>query len=197
MSFFDQILGGGQQQQEYQDFVQRYDQGAPWDGISDQEALERYDQIAPQMSQEQYVDAAQQAFTQMSPDERMQFGQFVQEQATQQGVSLPGLGGGMGGFQDPGLLAQMAGMLFQQQPNLLSQILGGSMGRMMGGGMMGGGPMGGMMGGGPMGGMMGSPLGGMMRGNAMGGGGMLNSPIGRAALAAFAAMAFKQMTGRR
>ena len=164
MSFFDQIMGGGQQQQEYQDFVDRYDQGAPWDGISDQEALERYDQIAPQMSQEQYMDAAQSAFAQMSPDERMQFGQYVQEQATQQGLSLPGLGGGMGNFQDPGFLAQMAGGLFQQQPNLPSQILGG-------------------------------PLGGMMGGAA--GGGALNSPIALAALAGIAAMAVKQMMGRR
>ncbi len=192
MSFFDQLLGGGQQQQEYQDFVDRYDQGAPWDGISDQEALERYDQIAPQMSQEQYMDAAQSAFAQMSPDERMQFGQYVQEQAMQQGLSLPGLGGGMGNFQDPGFLAQMAGGLFQQQPNLLSQILGGA----MGGGMMGGGPLGGMMGGGMMGG---SPLGGMMGGMMGGGpgGGALNSPIARAALAGIAAMAVKQMMGRR
>jgi hypothetical protein len=176
MSIFDQILGGGQQQQEYQDFVNRYDQGSPWEGITDQEALDRYGQIAPQLSQDQYVDAAQHAFAQMSPDQRMEFGQFVQQQAMQQGISLPGMGGGMGGFQDPGFLAQMAGMLFQQQPGLLSQILGGSMGGMMGGGMMGG---------------------GMLGGNAMGGGGMLNSPIARAALAGIAAMAVKRMMGRR
>ena len=62
----------------------------------------------------------------------------------------------------------------------------------MGGGMMGGSPLGGMMGSGLMGG---SPLGGMMGGGA--GGGALNSPIARAALAGIAAMAVKQMMGRR
>ena len=29
------ILGGGRQRNDYEDFVNRYDQGAPWDGISD------------------------------------------------------------------------------------------------------------------------------------------------------------------
>jgi len=32
------MLGGGQNRQQYHDFVNRYDTGAPWDGISDQEA---------------------------------------------------------------------------------------------------------------------------------------------------------------
>ena len=36
MNMLEQLLGGGQQQQEYRDFTQRYDQGPPWQGISDQ-----------------------------------------------------------------------------------------------------------------------------------------------------------------
>jgi hypothetical protein len=40
-SFLDSLLGGGQQRQEYQDFTQRYDQGAPRQGISDQVYLHR------------------------------------------------------------------------------------------------------------------------------------------------------------
>ena len=161
MSFLQQLLGGGQQQQDYQDFIDRYDQGPPYEGISDQEALERYQQVAPHLPPGAYQQAAQEAFARMSPQERMQFGQYVQQRAQQQGVGLPGLLGGGGNFQDPGFLAQMLGGMSQQQPDLLGQLLGG------GGG----------------------------RGGA--GGGMLDNPLAKAALAGVAAMAVKQMMGRR
>ena len=49
MNMLEQLLGGGQQRQEYQDFTQRYDQGPPWQGISDQEAQSRFQQVAPQL----------------------------------------------------------------------------------------------------------------------------------------------------
>jgi hypothetical protein len=62
MNMLEQLLGGGQQQQEYRDFTQRYDQGAPWQGISDQEAYSRFQQIAPQLPPGMYQQSAQQAF---------------------------------------------------------------------------------------------------------------------------------------
>ena len=158
MSFMQQLLGGGQQQQDYQDFIDRYDQGAPYEGISDQEALDRYQQVAPHLPPGAYQQAAQEAFARMSPQERMEFGQYVQQRAQQQGVGLSGLMGGGGNFQDPGVLAQMLGGMTQQQPDMLGQLLGG------GGG---------------------------------GGGGMLGNPLAKAALAGVAAMAVKQMMGRR
>ncbi len=158
MSFMEQLLGGGQQQQEYQDFIDRYDQGAPYEGISDQEALDRYQQVAPHLPPGAYQQAAQEAFARMSPQERMEFGQYVQQRAQQQGVGLSGMFGGGGNFQDPGVLAQMLGGMTQQQPDMLGQLLGG------GGG---------------------------------GGGGMLGNPLAKAALAGVAAMAVKQMMGRR
>ena len=35
--------------EKLQDFAERYDQGKPWEGISDDEAREQYDQVAPQL----------------------------------------------------------------------------------------------------------------------------------------------------
>ena len=49
MNMLEQLLGGGQQRQQYEDFTRRYDEGAPWDGISEQEAMDRYQQVAPQL----------------------------------------------------------------------------------------------------------------------------------------------------
>jgi hypothetical protein len=37
MGILDELLGGGQRQKEYRDFVDRYEQGDPSEGYSDQE----------------------------------------------------------------------------------------------------------------------------------------------------------------
>ncbi len=169
MDMLSQMLGGGQRRQEYQDFVNRYDQGAPWDGVSDQEAYDRYQQVAPQLSPEMYQQSAQEAFSRMTPQQRLQLGQHLQQQSRQQGYNIPDFNqdGIDDRLQDPSFLAQATGRLNQQQPGILGQILGG-----------GGGGGQGMLGGG-------------------GGQGMLESPIAKAALAGIAAMAVKNMMGNR
>ena len=122
-----QILGGGQRREEYQDFVNRYDNGAPWEGISDQEAYSRYQQVAPRLSPDMYQQSAQEAFSRMSPQQRMQLGQYLQQQSQQQGYNIPDFNhdGIDDRFQDPAYLAQATGRLNQQQPGILGDLLGG------------------------------------------------------------------------
>src|SRR5919205_1593360 len=67
MSLLDSLLGSVQQRQEYQDFTQRYDQGPPWQGISDQEAYSRFQQVAPQLPPQVYQQSAHQAFERLDP----------------------------------------------------------------------------------------------------------------------------------
>ena len=133
MSFLESVLGGGQQRQEFQDFTQRYDQGPPWQGISDQEAYNRFQQVAPQLPPQTYQQSAQQAFERLSPQQRMQLGQYLQQQAQQQNVVFPHQGG-TEAFQDPGYLAQVTGQMHQQQPGVLGQLLGSALGGGGGGG---------------------------------------------------------------
>ncbi len=135
MGLFDNLLGSTQQQQDYQGFVDRYNQGHPSQGYSDQEVMNRYQQVAPQLPQQDYYQAAQEAFSRLSPQERMQFAQELQQQAQSQGVNVPGFDqpNSSSNFQDPSSLAQMVSGLHQQQPGLLGQLLGG------GGGSQGGG----------------------------------------------------------
>src|SRR5919202_6274007 len=134
MNMFEQLLGGGQQRQEYQDFTQRYDQGAPWQGISDQEAYNRFQQVGPQLPPGMYQQSAQQAFERLDPQQRVQLGQYLQQQAQQQNVPFPHQGG-TEAFQNSGYLAQVTGQMHQQQPGILGQLLGGALG---GGGGAGG-----------------------------------------------------------
>jgi hypothetical protein len=51
METLDELLGGSGQGGQLQDFPQRYEQGAPADGISGQEALDYREQVGQQLQQ--------------------------------------------------------------------------------------------------------------------------------------------------
>ena len=127
MDLLGQLLGGGQRREEYQDFVNRYDTGAPWDGISDREAYSRYQQVAPQLPPQMYQESAQEAFSRLTPQQRLQLGQHLQQQTRQQGLNVPDLNrdGIDDRLQDPAYLARATGQLHQQQPGILGDLLGG------------------------------------------------------------------------
>ena len=50
MDLLDNILGNPQKRSQYDDFIGRYQQGSPYDGIDDDEAVQRYEEIVPQLS---------------------------------------------------------------------------------------------------------------------------------------------------
>jgi hypothetical protein len=154
MGLFESLLGGGagarqpqqrQQQQDFQDFIDRYEQGPPWAGVSDQEAVRRYQQVAPHVTPEVYEQSAREAFARMAPQERAEFARYLRQQARGQGVDVPDLthDGVDDRLQDPAYLAQVTGRLHRQQPGLLGQLLGGPAGGSLGrspGGLPGGAP---------------------------------------------------------
>ena len=90
MGMLDDLLGNEQLQKQFKDFVKRYDQGAPSEGYSDQEVLERYGEVSHAVPPEQYAQAAQEALGKLSPDERAEFLEMLQERAAARGVNLPG-----------------------------------------------------------------------------------------------------------
>jgi hypothetical protein len=126
---FRNLLGGGPQQpQEAQDFIQRYQQGHPAQGYTDQEVQNRYQQIAPQLPPDVYQQSAEQAFARMTPQERGEFAEWMRQRAQQQQVQIPDFNrdGIDDRFQqDPRALAQATTQVEQQQPGLLGQLLGG------------------------------------------------------------------------
>ncbi len=173
MGLLEELTGGGQRQQEYGNFIQRYNQGAPHEGISDEETAKKYQEVCGQVDPQTYQQSAQESFTRMGEGDRAQYAQQLQAAAGQQGVPL----GGYSGATDPQSLAQLTSQVHQHSPGLLGSLLGdggaGMLGSMLGGG--GGG------GGGGLGGMLGG-----------GGGG---NPIMRAALGGITAMAAQRMMG--
>src|SRR3954447_6178505 len=89
MGILDELLGGGQHQKEYKDFVNRYEQGDPSEGYSDQEVLKRYGEVSHAVPPNQYAQAAQEALDKLSPEERAVFVKMLQDRAAARGVTLP------------------------------------------------------------------------------------------------------------
>ena len=90
MGMLDDLLGNEQLQKQFKDFVKRYEQGDPSEGYSDQEVLERYGEVSHAVPPEQYAQAAQEALGKLSPEERAEFLEMLQERAAARGVKLPG-----------------------------------------------------------------------------------------------------------
>jgi hypothetical protein len=128
----------GSQREEFDDFVNRYDQGAPWDGISQEEAVSRYQQVATQVPPDVYEQSAEEAFSRLSPQQRMQLGQYLRQQGRQRNLGIPDFDqdGIDDRFQDPRQLARMTSQMDQRQPGMLGQLLGASGGMGGQGGML-------------------------------------------------------------
>jgi hypothetical protein len=129
MGILDELLGGGQRQQQYKDFADRFRRGAPYDAIGDDEAIERYAELSPNLSRDEYRQSAEQAFSQLSPQERAEFSRWLRTKSKQQGVSVPDYDLNDDGIddrmqQDPGQLAEMTTRMRDQNPSILEQLLG-------------------------------------------------------------------------
>src|SRR6478609_9622416 len=118
MGILDELLGGGQRQKEYRDFVNRYEQGDPSEGYSDQEVLKRYGDVSHAVPPDQYAQAAQEALGKLSPEERAAFLKMLQERAAARGVKLPGKVA-----SDPNDLGKVLTDL-HEKPGRLREILG-------------------------------------------------------------------------
>jgi hypothetical protein len=119
MGILDELLGGGQRQRDFQDFVSRYEQGHPSEGYSDQEVVERYREVAHAVPPDQYAQAAQEALSRLSPQERAAFVKMLQERAQSRGTQLPQQIGA-----EPQDLGQVLTDL-HQRPGQLRDLLGG------------------------------------------------------------------------
>jgi len=162
-----------------QDFINRYDEGLPHENISGEEAVNNYQAVASQLSPQELEDSATEAYERLSPDDRRQFAQWLQERGGDQVGNVTS--------DDPRDLARVTSQLQSQQPAGLAGLLGG-------GGL--GGMLGGAGGGGNLGGLASGLLGGggsQSRGQGGGMGDILQNPIARAALGGIAAIAMKKM----
>jgi hypothetical protein len=121
--------------------------------VPDAAAQAAYVHVVPQLTQEEFQQAATGAFERLSPEERSQVADYLRTQGQQTGTDLRDLPSAATAATDPGALASATAALHAQGPNFLQQLL--------------------------------AP------------GGILSSPIAKAALLGITAMAAQRLTGRR
>ena len=90
-----------------QDFAQRYDQGAPWEGISDDEAREQHDRVAAQLDDREYEQSAKESFQRLDPNQRKEVARSLQ----------------VGETDDPQELAQATARVRKEKPDMLGQLM--------------------------------------------------------------------------
>ena len=157
------------QRERQDDFVRRYDEGAPWENVRDDEALEAYREVAPRLSDESYRESAQEAFARLTPEQRLEFGRWLRQRSRQQSIPVPDLDrdGIDDRLEDAGFLADATTQLRREQPGFLDGLLGNALGGGVG-----------------------------MSGTGSGLGDLLSSPIARAAIGGIAAMALSKVMRR-
>lgn len=119
MGLLDELMGGGERQREYKDFVNRYEQGHPSQGYSDQEVAQRYGDVAHAVPPDQYAQAAQEALARLSPQEQAAFVTMLQERVRATGRQMPSQP-----TSNPKDLGQVLTDL-HRTPGMLREILGG------------------------------------------------------------------------
>ncbi len=106
MGLTDMLQDAGTRER-LQDFTQRYDQGAPWEGISDDEAREHHDQIAAQLDDNEYEESARESFQRLDPDQRREAARSLQ----------------VGDTDDPQELARATARVRKEKPDMLGQLM--------------------------------------------------------------------------
>jgi hypothetical protein len=88
VGILDELLGGGQRQKEYRDFVDRYERGDPSELLGSRGSQAVWWGVTRRAARP-YAQAAQEALAKLSPEERAAFVKMLQERAAARGVALP------------------------------------------------------------------------------------------------------------
>ena len=124
MNLLQQFLGSNpQKQQEYADFVQRY-QNDP-NSISDEEAARRYRELMQNSPQELADEANQQGFGQLPEQDRRQLAQQYEQAHSNPGRPFDGYNyNDPNQAADPRQLGRMTQQAGNQDPDLFGQLFG-------------------------------------------------------------------------
>jgi hypothetical protein len=104
----DDMLHDTAKRGQLEDFTKRYDQGAPWEGISDDEARQQHDEVAAQLDDNEYEESARESFQKLEPEQRREAGRSL----------------GVGETDDPGELARATTRARKEKPDLMGQLMG-------------------------------------------------------------------------
>lgn len=128
--FPESFLGGDYLKEDMQAFIKRYDLGPPWPGITIQESVHRYNQLAANLSPAIYERVAIEGFAKVPREERSQFARYLRWQVLEQDFhpSNVDLDASEEERLEPTYLARLAASMYDERPAVYKQIFGPGMG---------------------------------------------------------------------
>jgi hypothetical protein len=95
--------------------------GGP-DAVSDAALHQAYRQVAPQLTREEFQQAASEAYDRMTPDERSRIAEHLRAQAEPRDLPMSTLPSAATAATDPGALAAATADMNDREPNLLQDL---------------------------------------------------------------------------
>jgi len=125
MKVLDRVSNDLQGMRVYQEFIDRYEKGAPWAGYTDMEVQGRYQALIPLLSPDQFAWAAEQSLARISPQNRVFLGAYVQQQALEVGLRIAETEqvDAVANFHDSTALARVFAAIQQDRPETPANIL--------------------------------------------------------------------------
>ncbi|CAN5746403.1 hypothetical protein BH20ACT14_BH20ACT14_05380 [soil metagenome] len=120
MGMIEELLGDESRRQKIEDFIARYEKGPPEEGISDDESKRHYDELTRDLPEDEYREAASDAFGRMSSEQRREIAEKLRTEARAEGVSVD-----ESEDEDAGMLGKVAAALRGGQSGGLGQMLDG------------------------------------------------------------------------
>ena len=95
--------------------------GGP-DAVSDADLHQAYLQVAPQLTREEFQQAASEAYDRLTPDERSRLAEHLRAQAEPRDLPMSTLPSGATAAKDPAALAAATADMHDREPNLLQDL---------------------------------------------------------------------------
>jgi hypothetical protein len=124
MGLFDK--SGGGERSGYGNLLGCYERGAPYEGISEDDAVRWHDQVARLLSHDEYQRAATDAIAAMPGGERLELGDYLRQAEARGKFAHRELREADDSrLADPHFLGTVLGSLHNQDPDLLRIVLAG------------------------------------------------------------------------
>jgi hypothetical protein len=92
------------------------------DAVSDADLHQAYRQVAPQLTREEFQQAASEAYDRLTPDERSRIAEHLRAQAEPRDLPMSTLPSGAIAATDPGALAAATADMNDREPTLLQDL---------------------------------------------------------------------------
>jgi hypothetical protein len=123
MGMLDALLEG-LGRESFEDFTRRWEQGAPWDALRDDETMANYDRVSAELGPAELHEAALATVERLSTAERRQLVEELQRNARRSDVNYPGVHDD--GLDEPAALAALLSRMHGERRGMIRQLLAGT-----------------------------------------------------------------------